>query len=327
MSATSNISAADVKSGNRSALARAITLVESSKAEHRQLAENLISEILPASGNSIRVAISGPPGVGKSSFIEAFGLHLIAQGKKIAVLAVDPSSPVTGGSILGDKTRMEELSRAEHCFIRPSPSSGSLGGVARNTREAIFLCEAAGFNFILVETVGIGQSEVIAASMTDVFVQLHQPMSGDELQGIKKGVMELADLVLVTKADSSSERAAEIAKADLERALSLTRQNQSRPTNVICVSAHEKKGLVEVLKEIEDLVQHHVKNNEFASKRKTQQREWFEQELSSGLLDFISSHPNFKTMKSQALSQVKQSSEHSGIAAKNLIKALLQHRS
>jgi LAO/AO transport system kinase len=193
-----------LKSGNRRALAKAITLVESKLNTHREQAQDVLNTLLPETGKSIRIGITGIPGVGKSTFIEAFGLYLISLGKKVAVLAVDPSSPIRGGSILGDKTRMEMLSREDKAFIRPSPSEGALGGVAQKTRESMLLCEAAGYDVILVETVGVGQSEYEVAAMVDFFLVLMLPNAGDELQGIKRGIMELADALVINKADGES---------------------------------------------------------------------------------------------------------------------------
>ncbi len=198
--------------GNRRALAKAITLVESKLDRHREQAQDILEQVLPHSGNSIRIGITGVPGVGKSTFIEAFGLYLIAQGKRVAVLAVDPSSPIAGGSILGDKTRMEELSRRDEAFIRPSPAEGKLGGVAQKTRETMLLCEAAGYDVILVETVGVGQSEYQVAGMVDFFMVLMLPGGGDELQGIKKGILELADALVINKADGDSENLANLSR-------------------------------------------------------------------------------------------------------------------
>jgi LAO/AO transport system kinase len=209
--------------GDRRALARAITLVESTRADHREAAEALIEAVLPHTGNSIRLGISGVPGVGKSTFIEAFGLFLIDAGRRVAVLAVDPSSRRTGGSLLGDKTRMTELSRHDRAFIRPSPTGGTLGGVTRRTRESILLCEAAGYDVILVETVGVGQSETAVADMVDLFCLLLLPSAGDELQGLKKGIVELAELILVNKADGAMRAAAQHAVADYRAALRLLR--------------------------------------------------------------------------------------------------------
>jgi len=230
--------------GDRHALARAITLVESTRADHRIDAEAVIDRVLPFAGKSIRIGISGSPGVGKSTLIEAFGMSLIGKGHKVAVLAVDPSSRLTGGSILGDKTRMEHLSRAEAAFIRPSPAGRTLGGVARRTREAITLCEAAGFDFILVETVGVGQSETAVADMVDLFGLLLQPAAGDELQGIKKGIVELAELILVTKGDGEMLPVAERTAADYRAALRLLRPPSATwLPEVITVSGLTGSGL------------------------------------------------------------------------------------
>jgi len=236
--------AARLLAGDRAALARAITLVESTREDHRRQAEALIEHVLPQSGRSIRLGISGSPGVGKSTFIEAFGQTIIAQGHRVAVLAVDPSSRRTGGSILGDKTRMQELSRAPEAFIRPSPSGGTLGGVARRTREAIVLCEAAGFDVILVETVGVGQSETTVADMTDLFMLLLSPAGGDELQGIKKGVVELADLIVVNKADGDLLPTAQRTVADYRGALRLIRPlSPSWTPEVLAASSLSQDGV------------------------------------------------------------------------------------
>ncbi|PIE37640.1 MAG: methylmalonyl Co-A mutase-associated GTPase MeaB, partial [Gammaproteobacteria bacterium] len=223
--------------GNRRALAKAITLIESKLPAHRQQSQEVLTEILPHSGNSIRIGITGVPGVGKSTFIEAFGLHLIEHGKRVAVLAVDPSSPLAGGSILGDKTRMEELSRREEAFIRPSPTEGALGGVAQKTRETLLLCEAAGYDVILVETVGVGQSEFQVAGMVDFFMVLMLPGGGDELQGIKKGIMELADALVINKADGPSEQLAETTRQHYQSAMRLLRQNSFWTPHVTTCSA------------------------------------------------------------------------------------------
>jgi len=239
--------AAGVRAGDRRALARAITLVESTRADHRERAEALVADLLPGSGGSVRLGISGPPGVGKSTFIEAFGTHLTRLGRRVAVLAVDPSSTRSRGSILGDKTRMESLSRDPAAFVRPSPSGGALGGVTRRTREAIVLCEAAGFDVVLVETVGVGQSEIAVADLTDLFVLLASPAGGDDLQGIKRGIMELADLVVVTKADGDLAAAANHAAADIRRALHLMRPRHAEvDPQVLLVSSPTGGGVPEV---------------------------------------------------------------------------------
>jgi LAO/AO transport system kinase len=232
--------------GDRATLARAITLVESTREDHRREAETLVERVLPASGKSIRLGISGSPGVGKSTFIEAFGQKIIADGHRVAVLAVDPSSRRTGGSILGDKTRMEVLTRTTDAFIRPSPSGGTLGGVARRTREAIVLCEAAGFDVIIVETVGVGQSETTVADMVDLFCLLLSPAAGDELQGIKKGIVELAELIVVNKADGELLATAKRTVADYRAALRLIRPlSAAWKPEVIAASAREGNGLDE----------------------------------------------------------------------------------
>ena len=218
--------AAEIQAGQRRALAKGITLVESQKREHLEDAQRLLAALQNQDGITLRVGDSGPPGVGKSTFIEALGLHLIEQGKKVAVLAVDPTSPVSGGSILGDKTRMERLGQAINAYVRPSASGGYLGGVARQTREAMLLCEAAGYEIILVETVGVGQSEIEVAQMVDFFLLLLQPGGGDELQGVKKGILEMADLLLVNKADGDLVQEAKKTQQDYKRASGLLRRNK-----------------------------------------------------------------------------------------------------
>lgn len=236
-----------IVAGDRRALSRGITLVESTRPDHRDQALALVDDVLPETGGAVRLGISGPPGVGKSTFIEAFGTHLTEAGHRVAVLAVDPTSRRTGGSILGDKTRMEELARDPAAYIRPSPSGGELGGVARRTREALLLCEAAGFDVVLVETVGVGQSEVAVADLTDLFVLLASPTGGDDLQGIKRGIMELADLVVVTKADGDLATAAAHACADIRRALHLLRPRHPEVEPVaLLASSTTGEGIPEV---------------------------------------------------------------------------------
>jgi LAO/AO transport system kinase len=236
-----------IVAGDRRALSRGITLVESTRPDHREQAMALVDDVLPETGRAVRIGISGPPGVGKSTFIEAFGTHLTAEGHRVAVLAVDPTSRRTGGSILGDKTRMEELARDPAAFIRPSPSGGELGGVARRTREALLLCEAAGFDVVLVETVGVGQSEVAVADLTDLFVLLASPAGGDDLQGIKRGIMELADVVVVTKADGDLATPAAHACADIRRALHLLRPPHPEVEPVaLLASSTTGRGIPEV---------------------------------------------------------------------------------
>ena len=237
--------AESILSGNRRALAKAITLIESSRPEDREASQVLLNQLLPQTGNSLRVGITGVPGVGKSTFIEAFGQYLISQGHKVAVLAVDPSSPMAGGSILGDKTRMERLSREADAFIRPSPAGRALGGVALKTRESMLLCEAAGFDVVLVETVGVGQSEHQVGSMVDFFLMLLLPGGGDELQGIKKGILELADAIMINKADGESASLARKTKLHYQSAMSLLASNDFWKPEVHTCSALEQDGIAE----------------------------------------------------------------------------------
>jgi LAO/AO transport system kinase len=263
-----------LRQGNRRALAKAITLVESKLDSHRQQAQLLLEQVLPFSGNSIRIGITGIPGVGKSTFIETFGLHLIGLGKKVAVLAVDPSSPIAGGSILGDKTRMEELSRREEAFIRPSPSEGTLGGVAQHTRETMLLCEAAGYDVILVETVGVGQSEYEVAGMVDFFMVLMLPNAGDELQGIKRGIMELADALVINKADGESLNLAQRTRSHYQSAMNLLRHTSFWTPRVLTCSAAEKKNIDTVWGMISDFEVDARKNGALQNKRSKQAKDW-----------------------------------------------------
>ncbi|MBL8479005.1 MAG: methylmalonyl Co-A mutase-associated GTPase MeaB [Sterolibacteriaceae bacterium] len=269
--------------GNRRELAKAITLVESTRRDHALRAQKLLDAVLPHAGRSLRLGISGVPGVGKSTFIEALGLYLIGRGHRIAVLAVDPSSTLHGGSILGDKTRMELLSQRTEAFIRPSPSSGSLGGVAAHTREALLLCEAAGYDIIIVETVGVGQSETAVAGMTDCFVLLQLPNAGDDLQAIKKGIMELADLVVFNKADIDP-AAAQLAAAQMRSALSMLHPaspNWKPP--VLTLSAMRKDGLVEFWQTIEKFRTTLGASGEFEARRRHQALAWMWQLIDAGL--------------------------------------------
>jgi LAO/AO transport system kinase len=276
--------AAGVRAGQRRALAKAITLVESSRADHQEEAQRLLERLLPDTGRAARVGITGVPGVGKSTFIEAFGLYLIGQGKRVAVLAVDPSSARSGGSILGDKTRMARLSAASEAFIRPSPSGGSLGGVARRTREAMLVCEAAGYDVVLVETVGVGQSEMTVASMVDFFLVLMLPGAGDELQGIKKGILEIADALAVNKCDGDGVARAERAAAQYRSALRLFRHvSENWDPPVLTVSAIEGQGMDAVWATI---LEHHERlgeSGELTARRRAQQREWLWSMLRDGL--------------------------------------------
>lgn len=263
--------------GNRRALAKAITLVESKLDTHREQAQAVLEQVLPHSGKSIRIGITGVPGVGKSTFIEAFGLYLIEQGKRVAVLAVDPSSPVAGGSILGDKTRMELLSRREEAYIRPSPSEGNLGGVAQKTRETMLLCEAAGYDVILVETVGVGQSEYQVAGMVDFFMVLMLPGGGDELQGIKKGIMELADALVINKADGHSETLAEMTQRQYTSAMNLLRHNTFWTPQVMTCSALKNLRIDAVWGMVLDYYFQAQEDSRFAAKRAQQNSDWMHQ--------------------------------------------------
>jgi LAO/AO transport system kinase len=279
------VKAADaIRAGDRRSLARAITLVESTKAADREIAESLLTELLPDTGRAMRIGISGAPGAGKSTFIEAFGQHLTGQGKTVAVLAVDPSSRRSGGSILGDKTRMEKLARDPRAFIRPSPAGETLGGVARRTREAMLLVEASGFDVVLVETVGVGQSETAVADMADLFVLLVPPGGGDDLQGIKRGVMELADLVLITKSDGDLLQAANRAAADYHAALHLMRPKYSGASvDVLKVSALLGEGIGEAQTAMERIHESLSQTGQLRKLREDQLRRWFWSEVQSAL--------------------------------------------
>ncbi len=276
-----------IAAGERRALARAITLIESARADHRDQATQLFEVLGPATKEALRIGLSGTPGVGKSTFTEAFGCKLIDEGKRVAVLAVDPSSARSGGSILGDKTRMERLSRARNAFIRPSPAQSQLGGVGRRTRETILLCEAAGFDVVLVETVGVGQSETMVAEMTDIFVLLMGPGGGDELQGVKRGIMEIADLILVNKADGDLKPAALRTCADYAGALRLMRRRARDPDGfpaALCVSALTGEGLDEAWDRMQALAAWRRETGHWDRLRADQARHWFEEEVRHGLL-------------------------------------------
>lgn len=290
---TAQPTADQIRAGDRRALARAITLIESARADHRQEALALLSA-LGRDRQALRLGLSGTPGVGKSTFIEAFGLMLVEAGLKVAVLAVDPSSTRSGGSILGDKTRMERLSRHPAAFIRPSPSRAELGGVARRTREAVALCEAAGFDIVLIETVGVGQSETLVAGMCDLFVLLMAPAGGDELQGVKRGIMEMADLILVNKADGDLIPAATRTEADYAGALRLLRRRPQDPPDfpkARRVSAVTGDGLVQAWQEMQTLAAWRKAEGHWAQNRATQDANWFAEEVRHGLLAVLDREP------------------------------------
>lgn len=291
----SEVLANAVISGDRRALAQAITLIESTRADHRAIACDLLERLLPHSGGSIRLGVSGVPGVGKSTFVEALGNHVIDQGHRVAVLTVDPSSAISGGSILGDKTRMERLSRRPEAYIRPSPAGKTLGGVTRRSREALILCEAAGFDVVIVETVGVGQSETRVADMTDMFMLLQLPGGGDELQGIKRGIMELADLVLINKADDGLKDLASRSVADYRNALRLLHPRSANwKVQVHTCSARDGVGIAEAW----DLVlQHrsvHEASGELLERRSAQARDWMWSELNDSLLAALQSDPRVR---------------------------------
>jgi LAO/AO transport system kinase len=314
--------AAAVRAGDRAALPRAITLLESTRADHREQAQQLLLELLPDSGNAHRVGITGVPGVGKSTSIEALGMSLIDQGHRVAVLAVDPSSTRTGGSILGDKTRMARLAAHPDAYIRPSPTSGTLGGVAKATRESVVLLEAAGYDVILIETVGVGQSEVAVSNMVDTFVLLTLARSGDQLQGIKKGVLELADIVVVNKADGNHLTEAKKAARELSSAIRLIypRETLWRPP-VLTMSAVDGTGLTELW----DTVEHHrqvlTDAGEFEARRRAQQVDWTWQLVRDAVLDRVLTNPAVRTMRADVERRVKAGELTPALAAQQILSA------
>jgi LAO/AO transport system kinase len=316
-----------VRAGQRRALARAITLIESERDDHRRAADQLLQQLLTDTGKARRLGISGTPGVGKSSFIEALGMHALERGHRIAVLSIDPSSSISGGSILGDKTRMESLARQTQAFIRPSPAGGTLGGVARRTREALLLCEAAGFDTIIVETVGVGQSETAVAEMTDMFILLLLPGGGDELQGIKRGIMELADLILINKADGERVAAARRSVADYRNALQLM-QPRSRHWQVpveMC-SARNGDGIAETWQIILDYQRALSTSGEIGQRRAAQARSWLWQETTNRLLNLLKTHPEVRRHLNQLETEVQQGRSLPTSAAQQLIGWFLDNR-
>ena len=314
----------------RRAVAKAITLLESTRADHRAQADELLTALLPHTGKSFRLGISGVPGVGKSTFIEALGLYLINQGHRVAVLAVDPSSSVSGGSILGDKTRMELLSMHEKAYIRPSPSSGTLGGVAEKTREAMLVCEAASYDIVIVETVGVGQSETAVANMTDMFVLMQLPNAGDELQAIKKGVMELADLVAINKADLDA-NAAMRAQAQMTSSLRLLglhgnpehahHNEQIWHPQVIQLSALHNQGVDAFWAKVLEFKALQEANGKFATRRQNQSLAWMWERIDAGLKQAFRQHPAVKTLLPQLTNEVIQGRMAASTAARNMLAA------
>jgi LAO/AO transport system kinase len=318
--ATQNLADA-IRNGDRAALPRAITLLESTRTDHREQAQRLLLELLPDSGNAHRVGLTGVPGVGKSTTIESLGLHLIEQGHRVAVLAVDPSSTRTGGSILGDKTRMARLAVHPDAYIRPSPTSGTLGGVAKATRETVVLLEAAGFDVILIETVGVGQSEVAVANMVDTFVLLTLARSGDQLQGIKKGVLELADVVVVNKADGKHLSDARSAARELKSAIRLIypRETLWRPP-VLTMSATEGTGLTEMWETVERHRQVLTDAGELEARRRAQQVDWTWQMVRDTVLDRVLSNPEVRKIRADVERQVRAGELTPALAAQQILK-------
>jgi LAO/AO transport system kinase len=311
-----------VRAGNIRALAKAITLVESRNLDHSLAATTLLDDLLPDTGKAIRIGISGVPGAGKSTFIEAFGLHLTRLGHKVAVLAVDPSSQRSGGSILGDKTRMEELSRDERAFIRPSPAGDTLGGVARKTRETMLICEAAGYDVIIVETVGVGQSEITVASMVDFFLLLQLPNAGDELQGIKRGVMEIADAILVNKAEGENRQRADLARQQCANALHMTApKSLNWQVPVLMCSALQREGVGEVWETVEAFRIVMQQSGEFAAKRALQNSDWMWTLLMDDLKETFLRHPRVEALLPQLQESVAGGVTTPGAAARRLLEA------
>ncbi len=313
----------------RRAMAKAITLLESTRADHRADADQLLTELLPSTGKAMRVGISGVPGVGKSTFIETLGLALIARGHRVAVLAVDPSSSISGGSILGDKTRMEQLSVHEKAFIRPSPSSGNLGGVAEKTREAMLVCEAAGYDVVLVETVGVGQSEIAVAGMTDMFVLMQLPNAGDDLQAIKKGEMELADLVVINKADIDPD-AATRAQAQITSALRLLTQHgrslgpgEHWLPQVMQISALKGAGIDPFWEQVSRFFSLRRADGQLEARRRQQTLAWMWERIESGLRQEFRQHPAVRALLPQLSGAVEAGLLPASIAARQLLQVRL----
>ena len=314
----------------RRAMAKAITMLESTRADHRLQADELLTALLPHTGQSFRLGISGVPGVGKSTFIEALGLYLIGQGHRVAVLTIDPSSSVSGGSILGDKTRMELLSVHEKAYIRPSPSSGTLGGVAEKTREAMLVCEAAGYDVVIVETVGVGQSETAVANMTDMFVLLQLPNAGDDLQAIKKGVMELADLVVINKADIDPD-AATRARAQINSSLRLLglhgspehmhHDQKTWHPQVIQLSALHAQGVDAFWDKVLEFKALQTGNGKFAARRQKQSLAWMWERIDAGLKQAFAQHPAVRTLLPQLTQEVLAGRVAASTAARNMLQA------
>ncbi len=312
-----------ILSSNISYVSKAITLVESTKHEHQEQAQQIINTIIKHSGNSFRLGITGVPGVGKSTFIESYGLEVINRGHKLAVLAIDPSSQLSKGSILGDKTRMEQLSVHPKAFIRPSPSSGSLGGVARKTKESIIICEAAGYDYIFIETVGVGQSETSVHQLTDFFLLLMLAGAGDELQGIKRGIMEMADGIVITKADGTNTDKAKMARGEYARALHLFPPTESNwIPEVLTCSSTENKGIKEVYDMIDKYKRHNVSSGFYKTKRAHQTKQWLHQTINDTLIERFYSNPIIKEEILKIEKQLEQNQINPYQAAMDLFKKI-----
>lgn len=313
-----------VLAADRSMLARAITLVESNAHHHMASAQELLQRLLPHTGKSIRIGITGVPGAGKSTFIDTFGSYLTGQGYKVAVLAIDPSSSVTRGSILGDKTRMEKLSRDEHAYIRPSPTGGMLGGVARKTRESILVCEAAGYDVILVETVGTGQSEITVRSMVDFFLLLLITGAGDDLQGIKKGVIEIADALVINKADGDNKIPAQVASIEYNRVLHfLTSATDGWQTQSHTASALTGDGIEDIWAVIQAFQANTQQSGVFIQRRQSQMREWLHSVVETQLVDFFFQHPNVQAVLPEIEQAVMQGDLPATSGAQQLLRLIL----
>jgi LAO/AO transport system kinase len=312
---------AGVRGGNVAILARTLTLIESSSPRHQPLAEQVLTQLLPYAGQSVRIGITGVPGVGKSTFIEAFGLHLVGRGLRVAVLAVDPSSGISGGSILGDKTRMPKLSTNPAAYIRPSPSAGTLGGVARKTREAMLICEAAGYQAVLIETVGVGQSETVVADMTDCFLALMLPGAGDDLQGIKRGLLELVDVIAVNKADGAMQSAAELAAGQYRDALHSLAGRADNPPTVLTCSALHRQGIDVVWEIIERRQQRLRATGQLAERRRRQNLRWMWSLVEDQLRQAVHTHRAVQTIRDDLERDVLAGNIPAEAAARRILEA------
>jgi len=317
---------AGVRAGNVAVLARALTLIESSSLRHQPLAEDLLTRLLPHTGGAVRVGITGVPGVGKSTFIEALGMDLVGRGLRVAVLAVDPSSSLSGGSILGDKTRMPRLALEPAAYIRPSPAAGTLGGVARKTRESMLVCEAAGYQVVLIETVGVGQSETVVADMTDCFLALMLPGAGDELQGIKRGLLELVDVLAVNKADGATTAAAELAAAQYRLALQSLARHDNPPEVLTCSALHQQ-GIDTIWEIIERRHAQRMASGALAEQRRWQNLRWLWALVEDQLRQAVHAHPAVRAIREDLEQRVLAGTTPAAAAARRILEAFQGHGS